>query len=437
LWILLAWFPSVALRFAPVFLLIVTGGLCTAWLQAHPRVLDRLGRVAVPVLQRTAGHLDRSRRALDNVNLSGPAANLSGIAESIGILSAALLYAGPVAVTGLPPAVYYAGIVLVTVHVWSAWWQVMTFPSWYSPAASASSMLVRLRPLMPALLAVVAFALFAWRDYAGTSPPPGGWVFALLSAGSFLLLIPETALFEALLRSAARTFAVHLADTRESNAVTVHSRVKSAATVLVGQSRQDPFMADETRSLINAMLAVSEEARQSVLAGEVTSGSVELLWKAVSPILPRDQGPTMCLEPASYLVQLNMTDYDLARRVLLDLITNAWTAGADVIKVAVSSDLKPAGLPGSEADPAHATSRLPADQWITVQVDDDGAGIRPGALSDPLSSLRVLERHLGRYSGTVTLAFMALVGGHAGRGSFPCRQVHAPARLCRTPLSLI
>lgn len=115
-------------------------------------------------------------------------------------------------------------------------------------------------------------------------------------------------------------------------------------------------------------------------------------------------------------MQLTRTDYGLARRVLQDLITNAWKAGANCILVAVRGDQDaPDGSSGGPADAA-STASLPRRgmQWVTIQVDDDGPGIAPGAISDPESSLHVLENHLQRYSGTVLLT------ARAGCGTTAC-----------------
>jgi signal transduction histidine kinase len=78
-----------------------------------------------------------------------------------------------------------------------------------------------------------------------------------------------------------------------------------------------------------------------------------------------------------------------------DLITNAWKAESANIRVAVTAELQDGG-------------------WISIMVEDDGSGIPPGVLSDPRSSLHVLENRLRQFGGTV--AFTA----GAARGTRAC-----------------
>jgi hypothetical protein len=383
LWLLLIWFPAGALMQAPFYFILVTAGVGTAWLHTRSRLLDRLAMLPVPGLRQAARHLGSTQ--------GRATADLSGIAESVGIVIAILLFTGPVAVTPLPAAVYLTGLGLAAVHVWSAWSQVMTDASWYNPNVAQNAALVRFRPLMPLAVAAIAFALYGWRDYTGQGSPPGGLAVALLLAGSVLLLLPYTLLIELLLRSAAQTCEVQVDDVRASDASTLHSLVKNAAHALAWQARQDPAIGAETLSLVNEVLMVAEEARQIVLGGGVMPDSMELLWKSVSTIVPRELRGKVRLEPGSSQVRMGRTDYGVARRVLLDLITNAWKAGSENIQV-----------------------RVQARDWVSVEVDDDGSGVAAGALSDPRSSLHVLESHLQHFGGS-----MALSAGAAG-GTVAC-----------------
>jgi hypothetical protein len=231
---------------------------------------------------------------------------LSGIAESVGIVIAMLLYTGPVAVTPLPGWVYLTGLGLAAAHVWSAWSQVMTDASWYNPGPEPSRFLLGFRPLMPLSVAVIAFTLDGWREITGQGSPPGGLATALLLAGSVLLLLPYALLFELILRSALQTCDVQMSAVRVADASTVHSVVKNAA-------------------------------------------------------------------------------HALARRVLQDLVTNSWKADAANIRVEVRGSREHSG-------------------WVSVRVADDGSGITAGELSDPRSSLHVLEDYLRHFGGMMTLA---------------------------------
>jgi hypothetical protein len=378
LWLLLIWFPARSLMWAPFFLLLVTAGVGTAWLHTRSRLLDRLAGLPVPGLRQAARHLGSTQ--------GRATADLSGIAESAGIVIALLLFTGPVAVTPLPAAVYLTGLGLAAAHVWSAWSQVMTDASWYNPAVAPNPGLVRFRPFMPVAVAAIAFALYGWRDYTGRTPPPGGLAVALLLAGSVLLLLPYTLLIELLLRSAAQTCEVEVEDVRASDSSTVHSLVKNAAHALIWQARRDQELSAETRSLINEVLVVAEEARQIVLGGGVMPGSVDLLWRSVRTIVPRELRDTVQLEPGSSDVRMGRTDYGVARRVLQDLITNAWKAGAQHVRVGVR-----AGRPGRPA------------------VEPARPGEPPAALRGHAGARR---RDRGRHARVRPLAVLALGDEH-------------------------
>ena len=114
--------------------------------------------------------------------------------------------------------------------------------------------------------------------------------------------------------------------------------------------------------------------------------------------LPSGGDITAELDPASRSVQLSGTDYQLARRCLVDLITNAWKAGARRIEVAIRLEEQP------------GTART----QTVLRVDDDGPGMPAGILDDPTTSLAVMAEHLRGYSGS--LAFSP----RAGSGTRAC-----------------
>jgi signal transduction histidine kinase len=377
LWLLLIWFPADALTRAPLFLLLVTAGVVTAWAHTRSTLLDRLADLPIPGLRQAARHLGSTQ--------GRATADLSGIAESAGIVIALLLYTGPVAAAPLPAWVYLTGLGLAAVHVWSAWSQVMTDASWYNPDPEPSRFLLWFRPLMPVAVAAIAFTLYGWREITGQGSPPGGLAVALLLTGSVLLLLPYTLLVELILRSALRTCDVQMTDVRVADASTVHSLVKNAAHALVWQARADLGLEPETQSLISQLLVGTEEARQLILGGDVEPDSVELLWRSVRTIVPRKLRDNVLLDQNSYQARLSKTDYGLARRVLQDLITNSWKADSASIRVEVRDGQGSSG-------------------WISVRVADDGCGIAPGELSDPRSSLHVLQAYLRHFGGTMTLA---------------------------------
>ena len=219
-----------------------------------------------------------------------------------------------------------------------------------------------LRPLIPLIVATILFAILAYPVYWQHQAVPGGLFGVILAAAVVLLLWPYTLIYELVLRGARDAAALQGRRYRADDAITVHSLVKNAAYALISEVDDDPGAGPETRALAREMLALTEEARLMVLGRAAELGTVELLWHCVTRILPSGADTTAQLDPASRSVQLSGTDYQLARRCLVDLMTNAWKAGARRIEVAISM----AEQPGA------------ARAQTVLRVDDDGPGCRPG-----------------------------------------------------------
>ena len=388
-WLLLLWFPPGTWPQGAAMLALGTAGAVTAWAHNRASLLDFLVARDVPGLSAAARHLIGAKYRAT--------ADLSGLLEGFGIISVALLFAGPVAVHPLPALVYELGTVLIVVHVWSAFLQAMTDSSWYSPDSPPGRTVLLLRPVMPLIAAMILFAILGYPVYWQHETVPGGLFGVILACAVVLLLLPFTLVYELVLRGARDALATQARRYRADDAVTVHSLVKNAAYALISEVDADSGAGAETRSLAREMLALTEEARLLVLGRTAELGSVDLLWHCVTRILPGG-GQTMAqLDPASRSVQLSGTDYQLARRCLVDLMTNAWKAGARRIEVAVLT----AEQPGA----ARAQTML--------RVDDDGPGMPPGVLDDPATSLAVMAEHLRGYSGSLTFSDRAEGGTRA------------------------
>ena len=385
LWILLAWFPAGVLPRAAAQMLLVSVGVSMAWVQTQQGVLDRLAQGRIAALRRTAGHLSGAR--------SRATADLSGLLEGFGTILVLLLYGGPVPVRPLPLPVYVIGVILVTAHVWSAFVQVMTDASWYNPDERANRGLVILRPWIPAMVAAIEAGLIFAPTFSGAVRLPAGLILPLLLVGSILLLLPFTMVFEVLLRGGQEACETSMNEVRRNDSITVHSLVKNGAHALIRQVQADRGADEETRSLADSMLMLAEEARQMMLGGGPTAETVALLWDCVLQTVPGDQRSGMVLDTASRQVQMRKTDYGLARRVLPDLVTNAWKAGAHRVEVAVRQDERQYNATGT--GPARARP------WVTVSVADDGPGLPPQAAAGPRTSLRILDDHLHRFDGGV------------------------------------
>ena len=380
LWLLLGWFPAAALPRAAAQLLLVSAGVSMAWVQTKPGLLDRLAAGPVAGLRETAGHLRGVR--------GRATADLAGVLESLGIVTALLLYTGPGAVAPLPAGVYVLGLVLVTAHVWSAYAQVMTDASWYNPDLAVSRGLVRLRPWIPAAVAAIILALMLAPVPAGVTWLPAGLAVPLLLAGSITLLLPFTLVIEAALRGGCDAAELAMDEVRRSDSVTVHSLVKNGAHALLRQLDADPGAGAETRSLAASMLILAEEARQLMLSGGPQPETVALLWDCVLQAVPGDRRAGLSLHTSSRGLRMRKTDYGLARRVLPDLVTNAWKAGAQRIEVSITEQPPVAGAAG------------PDKPWLVVSVDDDRPGM-PALAADGRTSLRILDEHLHRFDGAV------------------------------------
>jgi signal transduction histidine kinase len=383
--VLLLWFPYHTWPKGAALLVLGSAGAVTAWAHNRASLLDFLVARDVPGLSAAARHLIGAKYRAT--------ADLSGLLEGFGILSVALLYAGPVAVRPLPALVYALGTALIVVHVWSAFLQAMTDSSWYSPDSPPGRAVLLLRPVMPLIVAIILFAILGYPVYWQHEAVPGGLFGVILACAMVLLLLPFTLVYELVLRGARDALATQARRFRADDAVTVHSLVKNAAYALISELDSDSGAGAETRSLAREMLALTEEARLLVLGRAAELGSVDLLWHCVTRILPGGGQTTAQLDPASRSVQLSGTDYQLARRCLVDLMTNAWKSGARRIEVAV----RVAEQPGA------------ARAQTTLRVDDDGPGMPPGVLDDPATSLAVMAEHLRGYSGSLT--FSARPGG--------------------------
>ena len=194
-------------------------------------------------------------------------------------------------------------------------------------------------------------------------------------AASIVLLVPFTMVFEVLLRAGLEACEIAMGEVRRNDSITVHSLVKNGAHALIRQVQADNGADQETRSLADSMLVLAEEARQMMLGGGPPAETVALLWDCVLQVVPGDRRAGMILDARSRHLQMRKTDYGLARRVLPDLVTNAWKAGAQRVEVAVRQENPQRD--GSGSDPGPLTR-----PWVTVSVDDDGPGM-PASLPGP------------------------------------------------------
>jgi hypothetical protein len=386
LWVLLAWFPATTLPRAAAQLLMASAGVSMAWVQTMPAILDRLASGPIAALRKTAGHLRGAR--------GKATADLAGLLEGFGMIAALLLYGGPVPVRPLPLPVYVTGLVLITASVWNAQAQVMTDASWYNPDQPPARGLIAFRPWIPVSVAAIEIVLILSPTLSGAERLPAGLIIPILLASSIVLLLPFTKVFEVMLRAGLEASEISMSEVRRNDSITVHSLVKNGAHALIRQIQTDRGAGEETRSLADSMLVLAEEARQTMLGGGPAADTVALLWDCVLQTVPGDRRAGMVLDSGSRHLRMRKTDYGLARRVLPDLVTNAWKAGARRVEVAVRHEEPP--------QDGNGAGTWAARPWVTVSVDDDGPGwpaqTQPAG---PRTSLRILDEHLHRFDGAV------------------------------------
>jgi signal transduction histidine kinase len=379
-WLLLLWFPRRSLPQDAAMLALGTIGAITSWAHNRSSLLDFMAARNIAGLSHAARHLLASR--------TRATADLAGLLEGFGIISVGLLFAGPLEVRPLPATVYRLGLVLITVHVWSMFLQTMTDSSWYSPDPPPGRAVLLLRPAIPPIVALIASVILAYPVYWLHQPVPGGLFAVALVAAVILLLLPFTAIYELALRGACEASAAQARRYQADAAVTVHSLVKNAAYALLNEVDKDHGAGPETRSLAREMLALSEEARLTLLGRASDLSNVDLLWRCVTRTLPSGRSTTVELDPSSHAALLSSTDYQLARRCLADLMTNAWKAGASQIDVGISVENPSASV----------------RTQTVLRIDDDGPGMPDGAVRDPNTSLVVLAEHLRGYAGSLAFS---------------------------------
>ena len=153
-----------------------------------------------------------------------------------------------------------------------------------------------------------------------------------------------------------------MGEVRRNDSITVHSLIKNGAHALIRQVQADTGVGEETRSMADGMLVLAEEARQTMLDGGPPAETVALLWDCVLQTVPGDRRAGMVLDADSRNLQMRKTDYGLARRVLPDLVTNAWKAGAQRVEVAVRHEHPE---PGGNGNPGRRGPGSPC-RWPTT-----------------------------------------------------------------------
>ena len=371
MWCLLPWVGPASLPRAVLQLSVATAGVGMAFLHTSRGAMDRLTRW--PRADRVVQHLSGTTGRVT--------VDLSGMAEGIGVLTSSWLFVGPVPLGTLPVAVRTLGVTFGVVYAWDAYLQAMIDPGWYNPDLRPSPTMRALRVACPFILASILLAdLWPWSAATGQVP---------LAARFFLVLcpflyFPAWAAFEAMLRATAGQLANAEALWRQNAATDLHSMVKNSVGTLRQYVEEPAPQLEEIRGLARTAMVLVEELRQDMLGlrdGTEPRGFPDL-WGVIMRVLPASQRLKCRLDHASHAT-LSSTDYQLARQVVPDLLSNSLKAGAGSVTVACEHRAEGVGT------------------MISIEVSDDGPGIDEDVLADPTSSMYVLHRRIAAFGGGI------------------------------------
>jgi hypothetical protein len=374
LWVTLAWVPAGELPRAAAQLAIGTAALLLAFAHILPGGLDLVARVpgAGPLARHMAGTSGRAT------------VDVPGLAEGLGAFLATSLFVGWFPIPGLPLDVRSAGLALAVGYCWEAVLQAVIDPGWYSLRMPPSRGMRVFRFTIPVILTgIITFVLLPW-THTDAQVPLALRILLSLSPLAYYLV---WATFDVVLKAAAMSLWNSRNLWRWDVWSDVHGTVKNTL-VFLKQYVEDPAPdLEEIRSLVRNALIVVEDFKGNLVdvgAHRAEGGTVgelfESIWRALGSSLP----VTYDLDGDSERVRLSAADYQIARRVVPDLVSNAIKAGASAVD-------------------ARCLVIEPAAQ-IRVEVSDNGVGMPEDALDNPDTSLRRLRDRLRQRDGDVTHA---------------------------------
>ncbi|HLK00873.1 MAG TPA: ATP-binding protein [Streptosporangiaceae bacterium] len=368
MWITLAWMPADALPRAAAQLLVATAALLLAFAHIIPGGLDVIARL--PGTGPLARHMsDTSGRATVDV---------PGLSEGLGAFLAASLYVGWFPISEMPVDVRSAGLTLAISYTWEAVLQAVIDPGWYSFSHPAGKGMRIFRYAIPLIFAgILTFVLLPWTTVDAQVPLP----LRIVLSASPLAYYLAWAAFDVMLKASATSLRNSRNLWRWETWGHAHGSVKNTL-VFLKQYVEDPEPdLEEIRSLVRNALVVVNEFKGQLIGGHVqnaTGGSVSELWDSVQQALG-SRHVRCVLDGESAEVRLSVTDYQIAQRVLPDLVSNAIKAGASSVDARCSVGGQP--------------------EEVSVEIADNGAGMTTEDLSDPRTSLRMLRARLTERNG--------------------------------------
>jgi hypothetical protein len=369
MWVTLAWVPASELPWGIIQLLVATAGLLLGFASITPGGREMVARAL-------------GMAALDHFGSFGRAAvDVPAVAEGVGAFLAGSLYAGWFPLAGLPAAVRSVGLAMAVCYGWQVLFQAVIHPGWYNRGTPPSRWMRAFRYAIPAIGAgFIAFILLPSK-----APDTAVPLFArILLSASPLFYYPLWAAFDIMLKASVTSLRNSQNLWRWDVWGDAHGSVKNTLVFLSQYVEEPEPDLEEIRSLTRNALVVMDEFKGQLVGGrgqDPPGGSVGELWGSVLRALGNPRRVRCLLDGESARVRLSATDYQVARRVLPDLVSNALKAGASAVDARCSVSGQPAR--------------------IQIEIADDGTGLAPDDMSDPRSSLRMLSAWLSERKGDI------------------------------------
>jgi hypothetical protein len=370
MWVTLAWAPAAGVPWAFTRLLVATAGLFLGFASITPGGRELVAKV--PGTAVLVNHLGTFRRA---------AVDVPGLAEGLGAFLAGSLYGGWFPLAGWPTVVRSLGLAMAVCYGWGTVLQAVIHPGWYNRDAPPGRAMQAFRYAIPAIFAgFITFVLLPW-NAADTQVP---LVVRILLSASPLVYYPLWAAFDIMLQASVTALRNSQNLWRWDVWGDAHGSVKNTLVFLNQYVEEPDPDLEEIRSLTRNALVVVDEFKGQLVgsrAQDPAGGSVGELWGSVLRALGSPRRVRCVLDGDSAPVRLSTTDYQIARRILPDLVSNALKAGASAVDAHCSVGGQPAE--------------------VRIEIADDGVGLTAGAMSDPRGSLRMLRAWLGERKGDI------------------------------------
>jgi signal transduction histidine kinase len=370
MWVTLAWAPAAGLPRAFAQLLVATAGLLLSFASITPGGREMVARV--PGTAVLVNHFGSFGRA---------AVDAPALAEGIGAFLAGSLYAGWFPLEGLPSAVRSLGLAMAVCYGWETLLQAVIHPGWYNRDTPPSRAMRTFRYIIPAISAgFIAFVLLPWNAADAQVP----LLLRILLAALPLVYYPLWAAFDIMLKASVTSLQNSQNLWRWDIWGEAHGSVKNTLVFLNQYVEEPEPDLEEIRSLSRNALVVMDEFKGQLVGGRAqdpAGGSAGELWGSVLRALGSPRRVRCVLDGESAQVRWSATDYQVARRVLPDLVSNALKAGASAVDARCSVGGQP--------------------PQVRIEIADDGAGLAAGDISDPRSSLRMLGAWLRERNGDI------------------------------------